>query len=131
MSGTNDVTIIDNSSPAGGVPSTARLLSASGSSGEAANVKATAGRIFAIQGANVASAARYLKLYNSATAPTAGAGTPTKTLYLPPSSAFAFDWPLGLTFSSGIGYTLVTGSADNSSTSVTAADILGLNIDYA
>lgn len=115
----------------GGIPSTARLLSAAGSSGDATNVKASAGRVYAIQGVNVNAAARYLKLYNSASAPTAGAGTPVKTLYLPPNSAFVFDWPVGLTFATGIGYTLVTGSADNSSTSVTAADILALNVDYA
>jgi hypothetical protein len=118
-------------SATGGIPSTARLLSAAGSSGDATNVKPSAGRLYAIQGANVNAAARYLKLYNSPSAPTAGSGTPVKTLYLPPSSAFAFDWPLGLTFSIGIGFTLVTGSADNSSTSVTAADILALNLDYA
>lgn len=115
----------------GGIPSTARLLSAAGSAGDATNVKASAGRLYSIQGANVAASARYLKLYNSASAPTAGSGTPVKTLYLPPSSAFAFDWAMGLTFSTGIGFTLVTGSADNSSTSVTAADILALNLDYA
>jgi hypothetical protein len=124
-------TVADASAATGGIPSTARLLSAAGTSGDTTNVKASAGRIYAIQGANVATSARYLKLYNSASAPTAGSGTPVKTLYLPPSSAFAFDWPLGLTFATGIGYTLVTGSADNSSTSVTAADILALNIDYA
>lgn len=115
----------------GGIPSTARLLSAAGTSGDATNVKASAGRLYAIQGVNVASSARYLKLYNSASAPTAGSGTPVKTLYLPASSAFVFDWSVGLTFSTGIGFTLVTGSADNSSTSVTAADILALNLDYA
>lgn len=121
----------DATSATGGIPSTARLLSAAGTSGDATNVKNSAGRLYAIQGANVASAARYLKLYDSASAPTAGLGTPVKTIYLPANTAFAFDWPLGLTFSSGIGYTLVTGSADNSSSSVTAGDILALNLDYA
>jgi hypothetical protein len=115
----------------GGIPSTGRLLSAAGSSGDATSVKASAGRLYAIQGYNAAAAVRYLKLYNSASAPTAGSGTPVKTLALPPGVGFAFDWPLGYYFSSGIGFTLVTGSADNSAASVTAADILGLNLDYA
>jgi hypothetical protein len=118
------------SSATGGIASTGRLLSAAGTSGDATNVKASAGRLYAIQGYNAAAAVRYLKLYNSASAPTAGSGTPVKTLALPPASGFAFDWPLGYSFSTGIGFTLVTGSADNSSTSVTAADILGLNLDY-
>lgn len=120
-----------SSAATGGIPSTTRLLSAAGTSGDATNVKASAGRVYAIQGYNAASAVRYLKLYNSASAPTAGSGTPVKTLALPALTAFALDWPVGLTFSTGIGFTLVTGSADNSSTSVTAADILALNIDYA
>lgn len=129
--GTTNAVAVNASPATGGIPSTARLLSAAGTSGDATNVKASAGRVYAIQGTNVATAARYLKLYNSASAPTAGAGTPVKTLYLPAATAFVFDWPLGLTFSAGIGFTLVTGSADNSAASVTAADILALNLDYA
>lgn len=121
---------VDATAATGGISSTYRLLSAAGTSGDAANVKASAGRVYSIQGANVAASARFLKLYNSASAPTAGAGTPVKTLYLPPSTAFVFDWPLGLEFSTGIGFTLVTAVADNSSSSVTAADIQALNIDY-
>lgn len=122
--------VADASAATGGIASTARLLSAAGTSGDAANVKASAGRLYSIQGYNAAAAVRYLKLYNSASAPTAGSGTPIKTLTLPPSVGFAFDWPLGYSFSTGLGFTLVTGVADNSSTSVTAADILGLNFDY-
>lgn len=118
------------SSATGGIASTARLLSAAGSSGDATLVKNAAGRVYAIHGANVSASAVYLKLYNSASAPTAGSGTPVKTLYLPAQSAFAFDWPLGYSFATGIGFTIVTGSADNSSTGVTAGDILALNIDY-
>jgi hypothetical protein len=123
--------VADASAATGGIPSTARLLSASGSSGDATNVKNSAGRLYAIQGYNASSSVRYLKLYNTSSAPTAGSGTPVKTLALPPSCGFAFDWPLGLTFSTGIGFTLVTGVADNNSSSVTAGDILGLNLDYA
>lgn len=131
--GTNLIgrTAADASAATGGIPSTARLLSAAGTSGDATNVKASAGRLYAIQGANVRTSALYLKLYNSASAPTAGSGTPVKTLYLPASSAFTFDWPLGLTFSTGIGFTIVTTGADNGSTSCTAADIVALNLDYA
>lgn len=122
--------VADASAATGGIASTSRLLSAAGTSGDATNVKASAGRVYAIHGANVSTTAAYLKLYNSASAPTAGSGTPVKTLYLPAQSAFAFDWPLGYSFATGIGFTIVTGSADNSSTGVTAGDILALNIDY-
>lgn len=110
---------------------THRLLSAAGSSGDATNVKASPGVLYGVQGYNVAASTRYLKLYDSASAPTAGSGTPKKTIAIPAGAAFAIDFPNGLRFGSGIGYTLVTGSADNSSASVTAGDILGLNLDYA
>jgi hypothetical protein len=122
--------VADASAATGGIASTARLLSAVGTSGDAANVKASAGRLYAVQGYNASTSVRYLKLYNSVSAPTAGSGTPVKTLALPPSCGFAFDWPHGYSFATGIGFTLVTGSADNSSTGVTAGDILGLNLDY-
>jgi hypothetical protein len=112
------------------IPHTARLLSAANTD-NAAVVKAAAGIVFAIQGVNAAAATRYLKLYNKATAP-ASTDTPIKTLALQASLPFSFSWlDLGLDFPLGIGYRLVTGSADNDATAVTAGDILGLNIDYA
>lgn len=113
-----------------GITTVTRLLSAAGSSGDATLVKSAPGFLFHIIGRNVASATRYLKLYNSASAPTAGAGTPIITLEIPASTAFDFAFEQGMFFSAGIGFTLVTGSADNSSASVTAGDITSLNIFY-
>lgn len=114
---------------AGGIPSTARLLSAAGSV-NATNVKASAGRIYSIQGQNVSANARWLKLYDKATAPS-DADTPRKSIILPGGTAFALDWAVGLSFANGIGYRLTTGSADNDTGALTAGDVLGLNIDYA
>lgn len=110
--------------------SVGRLVSAAGSSGDATNVKASAATLYGIKGYNAASSVRYLKLYNSASAPTAGAGTPKHTFALPPLSGFAFDFPQGVAYGTGLGFTLVTTSPDNGSVSVTAADIVGLNIEY-
>lgn len=113
----------------GGVSTTSRIVSAANSN-NATSAKGSSGRIYGIQGYNAASAVRYLKLYNGASAPTVGTDVPVKTLALPPSAAFAYDFANGYYFSTGIGYGLVTGSADNDNTAVTAGDILGLNIDY-
>lgn len=110
--------------------SVARLLSAAGTSGDATLVKNSATTLYGIKGYNAASSVRYLKLYNSASAPTAGAGTPKHTFALPPLSGFAFDFPQGVAYATGLGFTLVTTSPDNGSVSVTAADIVGLNIEY-
>lgn len=131
VSASNPLPVQQTAGVSGGIPSTSRLLSAAGTSGDATLVKSTAGKLYGIQGANVRASAVYLKLYNSGTIPTAGSGTPVKTIYLPPSSAFAFDWAAGLSFTAGIGYTLTTAGADASSASVTAGDIVALNVDYA
>lgn len=115
---------------AGGIPSTARLLSAANTT-NGTNVKGSAGRVYAIQGYNAAAAVRYLKLYNKATTPAVGTDTPVKTIAIPGTTVFALDWPIGYSFATGIGFGLSTGSADNDTGALTAGDILGLNIDYA
>ncbi|MGY3392937.1 hypothetical protein ACVWW6_005528 [Bradyrhizobium sp. USDA 3311] len=115
-------------SASGGISTTNRLLSAAATT-NATNAKGSAGRLYSIQGYNAATAVRYLKLYNKATAPTVGTDTPVKTLVLPPGG-FAFDWPIGYSFGTGIGYGLTTGSADNDTGALTAGDVLGLNLDY-
>lgn len=104
-----------------------RLISAAGSN-NATNVSARKVKVRTIIGYNANAAARYLKLYDKATAP-ASTDTPLFTFYLPASSAFAFD--LDHETELGLGYRLVTGNADADDTAVTAADILGLNIAYA
>lgn len=109
---------------------TSRILSAAAST-NATSAKASLGTLFAIQGYNASASLRYLKLYNKASAPTVGTDTPVKTIPLPPTSGFAFDWPTGFAFSTGIAYALTTGVADNDTGALTAADILGLNVDYA
>lgn len=109
--------------------STGRLLSVAAST-NSTNVKASAGRVYAIQGYNAANAVRYFKLYNKATAPTVGTDTPVKTLALPPGVGFAFDWSRGYAFATGIGFGLTTGAADNDTGALTAADVLGINVDY-
>ncbi len=119
----------DASAASGGIASTSRIVSAAGTT-NATSAKASAGRIYAIQGYNAAGATRYLKIYNKASAPTVGSDTPVKTLALPAGMAFAFDWPLGYYLGTGIAYALTTGAADNDTGALTAADVLGLNIDY-
>lgn len=114
---------------AGGIASTSRIVSAAAST-NATSAKGSAGRIYAIHGYNAATAVRYLKIYNKATSPTVGTDTPVKTLALPPGAGFAFDWPHGYSLATGIAYALTTGSADSDTGALTAADVVGLNVDY-
>ena len=105
---------------------TSRLLSAAGSV-NATIVKASNGTLKRVNGYNARASAVYLKLYNKTTLP-AETDTPKLTIYLPASTAFAL--PFDDYFSQGIGYRLTTGTADNDTGALTAADILGLNVSY-
>lgn len=110
-------------------PSTYRLLSAAASV-NAANIKNAAGAVKGIQGYNAKTSPVFLKFFNKTTAPTVGTDTPTKTLYLPASSAFALDFGTGLAFATGIGIALTGAAADNDTTVLSAGDVVCLNVDY-
>lgn len=119
----------------GKVVSTARLLSAAAST-NATNVKNAAGNVFKIVGTNTNAAARYLKLYNKATAPTVGTDTPVWTFYLPPSTVNGGQFELNfgsmpLYFAAGIGYGLTTAAADADTGALTAGDVVAMNIGYS
>lgn len=109
---------------------TSRIVSAAAST-NATSAKASAGTLFQAAGYNAATALRYLKFYNKASAPTVGTDTPVLTYAIPASTAFVIDFPSGFRFATGIAYALTTGVADNDTGALTAADILGLNVVYA
>lgn len=108
----------------------ATLLSAA--STNATSVKASAGTLYALQVFNVNAAARYLKLYNKASAPTVGTDTPVKTLTIPGNTegrGFVIAIPQGLAFGTGIAFALTTGVAV-ADTGAVAANELVVNLDY-
>lgn len=107
-----------------------RLLSAAATTNSTL-VRTGTGDVFKITGYNSNAAARYLKLYNKATAPTVGTDTPVWTEYLPALSKFEINMPTPLYFSLGIGYGLTTGGADADTGALIAGDILALNVVYA
>lgn len=106
----------------------ARLVSAANSN-NATLVTRQRTKLWRVTGYNAAAAVRYLKLFNTAATPVPGTDTPFVTISLAASSAFNIGLD-GLIFQSGLGYGLVTGSADSDNTAVTAADIVGLNLFY-
>ena len=84
---------------------------------------------------NSSSAIRYMHLYNTATAPTAGVGTPVARILIPGSLSGTV---LSLNFGSygglagfplGIGYTITTGYADNDTVAIGAGEVL-VNMEY-
>ena len=84
----------------------------------------------------------YLKLYDTPTAPTIGAGTPLMTIPLSAEQVWngtaliagggginpLWFGSIGVSFLTGIGYTLTKLAADNDTTALSAGDVTGLNI---
>lgn len=90
----------------------------------ALNIKASAGRVFGWSLANTTASWRYLKLHNTAGAPTAGAGV-VQTIGIPPNGLAQCSIPQGLGFATGIARTCVTGAADTDATATGANDVVG------
>lgn len=110
-----------------GATSAARLLSAAAST-NATSVKASAGFVYRVRGYNNNAAARFLKFYNKASAPTVGTDTPVLTYRIAPTADFAFD--VCLYFATGIAFAITTAAADADTGALTAGDIVALNITY-
>lgn len=108
---------------------TARIVSSAAST-NATLIKSSPGYGYAIMGYNNNAAARYLKLYNKATAPVVGTDIPILTFYIEPSDSFAFDLA-SVRFTAGIGLALTTASPDADTTAIAGGDIMGLNMVYA
>jgi hypothetical protein len=90
----------------------------------ALNIKASAGRVLGWSLGNTTASWRYVKLHNTAGAPTAGAGV-VETIAIPPNGLAQFSIPTGIGFATGIARTCVTGSADADATATAAGDVVG------
>ncbi|SRR5258706_1532966 len=92
-------------------------------------IKAAKGQVFDIHVSNQAAAARYLKFYDKATAPTAS-DTPIRTYALPATSITALPISeAGIEFLVGISIRGTVLIADNDNTAPTANDIV-VNIGW-
>lgn len=58
----------------------------------------------------------YLRIYDTAVAPVAGAGTPVQQFTVPGPGTWVVPYPRGLYFSVGIGYTCTLGNLDADAT---------------
>jgi hypothetical protein len=108
-----------------------RVISAA--STNATSIKASAGRLHTIAAFNVNAAARYLKIYNKASAPTVGSDTPVLTFAIPGNTAaagFTIDSSIGWALSTGIAIALTTGITDADTGAVAASEI-AVNLGYA
>ena len=111
--------------------SVSRKLSENNTTGISA--KASAGQVYGWYITNTNAAARYVKIYNKATAPAVGTDTPIMTLVIPGNATGAgtnVAFNPGIAFATGIGYGITTGIADND-TGAPAANEVVVNLFYA
>lgn len=97
----------------------------------AASIKATAGRVYGYVISNPSAAAKFVKLFNKATAPTVGTDTPIRTIMIPAGGIAAYHVAAGLAgFSAGIAIAATGAVGDLDTTALAAADLI-IHIDYA
>lgn len=110
-----------------GAASGAHVVSAATTNATVA--KASAGRLLGWQLLNTTASIQYVKLHNQATTPTAGTGV-VRTIGIPANGKSEMNIEGGVAFTTGIAYTIVTGSADADATATTAGAVVG-DIFYA
>lgn len=131
--GSGAVQAFPSASSTGGASSFSEIVPANTTG---VSVKASAGTLYYLNLANIGSTVLWVKLYDTATAPTCGSGTPVRRLMLPIASTAAngagnnIDFgPVGVAFSSGIGMCVTAGIADADTTSPTA-NVATVGISY-
>ena len=87
-------------------------------------VKASAGSIYWMFLANTSASWRYVKFFNSGSAPVPGTNTPTYTIAIPPNDTVAVANAVGMRFATGIGYSITALAADLDTTAVAAGDVV-------
>lgn len=104
----------------------AKLISAA--STNATSVSAVAAQVYSLQVINFNAAARYLKLYNKASAPTVGTDVPVQTLAIPPNSTtgggFVLPIGVGMEFTTGFAFAITTAAADADTGAVAAGEVI-------
>jgi hypothetical protein len=93
------------------------------------NIKASAGQLYGYEIFNsAASTVVYVKLYNTAGSPTAGAGTPIRTIGIPGSGRASYVSTTGIAYGTGLGYAITGGIADADATAIGAA--VSVQVEY-
>ena len=88
-------------------------------------VKGAAGQVYAWSFSNPSAAAKFVRLFNKATAPTVGTDTPVLTIALAAGATVTFSTDVGIAHSLGIGYDITGANGDADATAVAANDVTG------
>lgn len=103
--------------------SMAKVLSAA--STNATLIKSTSGRVFGYHLTNNTASTKYVRLYNSTTAPTVGTTVPAAVIPIAPNSSVLVDHTIPMSFGTGISYSITGAFADLDATAVAAGDVVG------
>lgn len=95
----------------------------------AQSVKAASGRLYSILAFNPSGAAKYLRVYDLAAAPTVGTDIATRVIAIPAGGHVAIDFAGGDNFANGIAIAITGAAAYNDATAVAAHDVQ-LTINY-
>ncbi len=94
------------------------------------SLKVTAGNVYSIVACNTSAAIKYVRIYNSSSAPTVGTTVPVTVLAIPATSTASLNFAdIGLKFSTGIAYA-ITGGAPILDATATAVDDVLLTINW-
>ena len=105
----------------GGLSITSSIIGA-GASGYL--VKSAAGQVYHLSAFSNTTTLAYLKIYNTASVPTCGSGTPVARYEIPASGGFVSEISNGIAFSSGIGFCVTGGQADSDTTAPGASNYI-------
>jgi hypothetical protein len=90
----------------------------------ATSVKNAAGTLYSIAASNVNAAARFLKIYNLAAAPTVGSSVPVLTIPIAANSSVNLNFgTYGLRLGTGIALAITGAAADADTTAIGASDV--------
>lgn len=88
------------------------------------SVKASAGTIFSITASNINASARFLKIYNKASAPVTASDIPFLTIPLPANSVQNIEFgAFGIRLATGIALAITGLAVDNDATAVAVGDV--------
>lgn len=110
-----------------GGPTVARIKAAA--STNATSVKASAGQIYGWAFYNNTTTAKYVKIYNKASAPTVGTDTPAFTIIVPGGTAAAgtnVEFSNGIPLGTGVAYAITGLITDTDTTSTAVDDVTGV-----
>lgn len=96
------------------------------------NIIDEAASLRAITFTNYTATARHFKLYDTASTPVAGAGTPVLVCSLPAKATLVYPLPVeGFPFANGIGHTMTLGAENDNTTATATAPDFSVSLIYS